>query len=142
MVQLIVTGHANFASGLLSSVKLITGLDEKFTGIDFVESMGAEELHQHLKKTIENTDQDVLIFTDLPGGTPFNQSVLVKTALANRTIEVISGTSLPMLIEASMMDQQPIHQLLASLMNTGKENMMYYQKKVTQKTDDSDDDGI
>ncbi|WP_255349917.1 hypothetical protein [Halolactibacillus sp. JCM 19043] len=40
MAQLIVTGHANFSSGLLSSVKLITGLDEKFTAVDFLESMG------------------------------------------------------------------------------------------------------
>ncbi len=139
MAQLIVTGHANFASGLLSAVKLITGLDEKFTAVDFLESMGAEALNQELQAKIQETNEDVLIFTDLPGGTPFNQSVLIKTLLTNRTIEVVSGTNLPMLIEASMMDKQPMDDLLASLMNTGKDHVMNYQKKVTQKVTMSDD---
>ncbi|GEM03112.1 PTS N-acetylgalactosamine IIA component [Halolactibacillus miurensis] len=139
MAQLIVTGHANFSSGLLSSVKLITGLDEKFTAVDFLESMGAEALNQELQAKIQETNDDVLIFTDLPGGTPFNQSVLIKTTLTDRTIEVVSGTNLPMLVEASMMDQQPIGVLLTSLINTGQDNVMYYQQKSTQKVTASDD---
>ncbi|WP_231631352.1 hypothetical protein [Halolactibacillus sp. JCM 19043] len=44
-----------------------------------------------------------------------------------------------MLVEASMMDQQPIGVLLTSLINTGQDNVMYYQQKSTQKVTASDD---
>lgn len=141
MVQLIVTGHAHFASGLLSSVRLITGLDAHFTPIDFTESMSAETLYQQMKEVIDSTTDDILLFTDLPGGTPFNQAVLLKTRATNRTIEVLSGTNLPMLIEASMTHQQAIEQLLPSLIATGKEQVLYYQNKQVQ-SQVTDSDGI
>ena len=35
MIGIIVTGHGNFATGVLSAAKLIAGTPEKLIGIDF-----------------------------------------------------------------------------------------------------------
>ena len=39
----------------------------------------------------------VLVFTDLLGGTPFNQSMMIAQDVDN--VEVLTGTNLPMVIE-------------------------------------------
>ena len=41
-----------------------------------------------------------MVFTDLMGGTPFNQSMM--QAAQKDDIQVVSGTNLPMLLEAVM----------------------------------------
>ena len=44
--------------------------------------------------------EGVLVFCDLLGGTPFNQSMLISQDVDN--VEVVAGTNLPMLIELVM----------------------------------------
>ena len=39
----------------------------------------------------------MLVFTDLLGGTPFNQSMMIAQDVDN--VEVLTGTNLPMVIE-------------------------------------------
>ncbi|WP_027108991.1 PTS sugar transporter subunit IIA [Lacticigenium naphthae] len=142
MVQLLITGHAHFGSGLLSSIKLITGLQNELTAIDFTESMSATDLNTELKKCIENDTEDVLILTDIPGGTPFNQSVLLKTEMKNRSIEVIAGTNLPLLIEAVMNKNQESKKLIEHLVTVGSQSISVYEAKRRNTPSENLDEGI
>ncbi len=99
--MIIITGHGNFASGLKSSLDLIVGNYDFIKVVDFTENKNPEELKNDIKSIIDKcSDNELYIFTDLAGGTPFK----VSSELAlNNNIKVFCGTNLPMLIEASMM---------------------------------------
>lgn len=99
--MIIITGHGNFASGLKSSLDLIVGNYDFIKVVDFTENKNPEELKNDIKSIIDKcSDNELYIFTDLAGGTPFK----VSSELAlNNNIKVFCGTNLPMLIEAGMM---------------------------------------
>ena len=89
MIGIILSGHGEFASGLYSSIQLIAGEQENFQAIDFSEGMSSEELQEKFNEAAENVDQGqgVVIFTDIPGGTPFNQAVILSTKKENLKVE-------------------------------------------------------
>ena len=99
MIGIIVTGHGRFASGLASSIEVIAGKQDKFEAIDFPVGSTNMDLAQELKQAVEKLDcSDIIFCTDIAGGTPFNQCVILSTHLANS--KVISGTNIPVLLEA------------------------------------------
>lgn len=107
MIGLIVATHGNFASGIISSVNLIAGEQNDLIGVNFVEGQSSEELKQNLEKAISDISCDeILILTDLMGGTPFNISSTIITSTDNKKIKVVSGMNLPMLMEAVFSREQ------------------------------------
>lgn len=95
MIGVILTGHAGFADGVASAVKLIGGEQEKFAIVNFREGDSGEGLAGKLQQAVEELGcQEVVFCTDLPGGTPFNQSVVLSTKLSQEC-RVFTGTNLP-----------------------------------------------
>ena len=74
MIGLIVTGHANFGSGMTSSVNLIAGEQEAYRYVDFLPTYGTEELTEEIAKAMDELKdcEGIIIFTVLMGGSPFN----------------------------------------------------------------------
>jgi len=70
MIGLIVTGHANFGSGMTSSVNLIAGEQEAYRYVDFLPTYGTEELTEEIAKAMDELKdcEGIIIFTDLMGG--------------------------------------------------------------------------
>lgn len=141
-MKFIITGHGNFATGLTSSVKLITGLEKALMAVDFEESMGSEDLKEKLTKEIESDQEEtVVIFTDIAGGTPFNQSVLLRNG--NDNIEIVAGTNLPILVEAVLSPEKETDALLSKLVASGQNNIKRYEEQSNKKTQDTNgDEGI
>lgn len=99
MIGIIVTGHGKFASGLASSIEVIAGKQDKFEAIDFPVGSTNTDLAAQLQQAVDNLNcSDIIFCTDIAGGTPFNQSVILSTHLPNS--KVISGTNIPVLLEA------------------------------------------
>ena len=99
MKGIIVTGHGNFASGIESTMKLIMGEQEKIAFIDFKEGMTNIELSENIEKIVKEIgEKGVLIFTDILGGTPFNEAAMISTKYNN--IHVFAGLNMAMLFEA------------------------------------------
>lgn len=99
MVGIILSGHANFASGMTSSLGLIAGEVENYAYVDFLEGMSQEELDKELNDAISKLSdcKHIVILTDLMGGTPFKRAVLLS--LNHDNIKVVSGTNLPLLLQ-------------------------------------------
>lgn len=128
MIGIIVTGHGNFATGLASSLKLIAGDVESFIPIDFTGN-SIDELAGKMKDAIATLDtKEILIFSDLAGGSPFKTAVEVKMGYEDKTIEVLAGTNLPMIIEISMARAfvEDVVSLADMAVNTGKDQVMKY----------------
>ena len=93
MVGIIVTGHGNFATGVLSAAKLIAGTPEKLIGIDFTENDTVETLEEKIKKGIEELNtEEILVLADLAGGSPFKVSATIGVS-SDKNIKVLSGTN-------------------------------------------------
>lgn len=101
MIKLIVATHGNFASGIMSSLRLIAGDVANVEAIDFVEGMSAREFKEKLTTAVSGQDQ-VIVLTDLLGGTPFKTGIELVTELPDQQIAVLSGLNLAMLLDASL----------------------------------------
>jgi PTS system mannose-specific IIA component len=100
MTGILVVTHANLASSLIETLELILGKEQKNLhpiSIDIKED--PDSLRKKIKQGIAKvmTDNGVLIFTDMFGGTPSN---LAYSFLEEGKVEVISGVNLPLLLKA------------------------------------------
>lgn len=98
-MEIVLVGHGHFATGIYSSLQLIAGDQENVEAIDFVEGMSADELKQKILLAISN-EEKVLILSDLLGGTPFKVSSTIMVENPTKTMNVLSGLNLAMLMEA------------------------------------------
>lgn len=144
MVGLLITGHGHFATGLGSSLKLITGNEENICYVDFEEDHSTDILTENITKALDELKgcDGVLVLSDLAGGSPFKSAVECKAARPEQAIEVLAGSNLPMLIEGSMAMaayDSPL-ELAESLIETGKDYIVRFE--LTVHEDDAEEDGI
>ncbi|MEH1740637.1 PTS sugar transporter subunit IIA [Fusobacterium varium] len=138
MKGIIVTGHGNFASGIESTMKLIMGEQEKIAFIDFKEGMTNIELSENIEKIVKEIgEKGVLIFTDILGGTPFNEAAMISTKYNN--IHVFAGLNMAMLFEAIDCREEEIN--TDRILEESKNGMGIF-KIVEELSEESDSDGI
>lgn len=142
MIGLIVTGHANFGSGMTSSVNLIAGEQEAYRYVDFLPTYGTEELTEEIAKAMDELKdcEGIIIFTDLMGGSPFNVAASLRHGKEN--VRIVAGTNLPMLVEIVMSRKfmDDLDGLVESVLETGKEQVTKYEFK--QVVQEESEDGI
>ena len=140
MIGLLITGHGHFATGLGSSLKLITGNTENIAYVDHSTDTLTENLNKALDE-LKSCD-GVLVLSDLAGGSPFKCAVECKFARPDQAIEVVAGSNLPMLIEGSMMMgafDSPLD-MAESLIPTGKDYIIRFE--LAAHEDNAEEDGI
>ena len=138
MIGFVVTGHGEFASGITSSLEMIGGVQEQYEKVVFLAENPLEQLSEELLAAIEKVDsgEGVIIFTDLKGGTPFNESI--KISFTNRNVHVVAGTNLPMLLEGSLSRTgiSDIETFLDQLVQTGQDQVQRFE--IPASFDDGD----
>jgi len=145
MVGLLITGHGHFATGLASSLKLVTGVTEHIACVDFEEDHSTEVLTEHLNDALKQLGDcaGVLVLADLQGGSPFKCAVECKYARPEAKIEVVAGVNLPMLVDGAMMMGEyddPVA-FSDSLIETGREYIVRFELQKRQE-DEAEEDGI
>lgn len=124
MTGILVVTHANLASSLIETLELILGKEQKNLypiSIDIKED--PDSLRKKIKQGIAKvmTDNGVLIFTDMFGGTPSN---LAYSFLEEGKVEVISGVNLPLLLKAvTARKKMNMETLTTSLVEHGKRSI-------------------
>ncbi|QAA21622.1 PTS sugar transporter subunit IIA [Sporolactobacillus terrae] len=143
MAQILISGHGNFASGMLSAAQLIIGRSAKIEAVDFVN--GPEKLKKDLAETIErlNDGSGFIIFTDLLGATPFQTAVVVikETGVKAR---VVGGTNLSMILAAAINTGKVLEETLSLSLQEGKQFIDYYRysEEKIQNRSESSEEGI
>ena len=104
MVGILITGHGHFATGLGSSLQLITGITENVALVDFEADHSTDTLKANLHKAMDSLKEcdGILVLSDLAGGSPFNNASMCMAERPDQRIEVVAGTNLPMIIEAHL----------------------------------------
>lgn len=138
MVGIIVTGHGNFASGIVSGLRLLAGEQEQFEAVDFTEEDSIDTLTEKLNAAVGRLAgcDGIVIYADLTGGSPFNVSIRLKMA-HDGIMEVIGGANLPVVLDGFMsrMAITDASQLARNGLVAGKEAMVLF----TASEDDDDE---
>lgn len=138
-MQIIVTGHGHFASGLQSTVKLLAGVLKNVSFVDFTADMDEEQLRQDLIKELER-DKQAVFFCDLFGGTPFKQAVLLKDKYPD--IAVMAGGNVSALLEIALpglADYTNAEELADKLMATAKAGIKKFKLHPQHETEEPAD---
>lgn len=142
MIGFILTGHGHFSNGLKSAIDMVAGEQPAFEIVPF-EGDKAGEYGDTLRAAITKMRSEcdgVLVFVDLLGGTPFNQSMLVSADVDN--MAVVAGTNLPMLIELIMTrsDSSELGDLVEKAVQVGKDGVITMALPTAGADDDDEDD--
>ena len=142
MIGLIVTGHGRFAAGLQTSAKMIAGEHENVKYVNFEDGMGTDTLAELLSAAYNELAHcdGIVVLSDLPGGSPFKTAVECAFAHPDKQIEVLAGTSLPMIITGSTMlsfESDP-KALADELLFEGKDNVVRFELAVREETEEED----
>ena len=71
MIGIIISGHAQFASGITSSLEMIAGKQDHYHVIDFLEENPLEQISEDIENAIIELKKEcegVIIYTDLIDG--------------------------------------------------------------------------
>ncbi len=138
---IIITGHNNFASGILSSLTMIAGVKDNVYAVDFLSSDNDNTLEDKFNKIIsDNKDSEILFVCDLMGGTPFK--VASKLAFTKDSYEVVTGINLGGLIDTSMkLDKMSIKELKTSCKEASIKSVIPLEK-VIEKDKEEPSEGI
>ncbi|MCH5464887.1 PTS sugar transporter subunit IIA [Levilactobacillus tujiorum] len=109
MFAIIVTGHGEFARGILESAEMIFGKAQKVAAVTLTADESVEDLVNHYQTAIQSLQpvSDFLFLVDLWGGSPFNAAQQI-VAQAPEHYGLLAGLNLPMLIEALAVQKQPL----------------------------------
>ncbi|WP_125980004.1 PTS sugar transporter subunit IIA [Loigolactobacillus iwatensis] len=137
MVGFVIATHGKFAEGLMDAVDLIMGEQENTEMIglhhgDDVSQFG-DSLADKVKKV--STGDGVIVFADLFGASPYNQAALCSRKIEGIPYKLITGVSLPMLVQAfnDRMLGKNIEEIKASSMEAGKKGIIeFFDEMQTQ----------
>jgi len=144
MVGILITGHGNFPSGVLSAVNLVAGNPGNVYAVDFVEGMAAEELKEKMQAAIAAIPSDeVLVMADLAGGTPFRTAVELKMVMTDKAIRVIAGANMPALMEAALSaDIMDLAELADDVAQTAVEGVVDWDAQDDDTEEPEFEDGL
>ncbi len=125
MRNYIVVSHAYMAQGIVSSLKMIMG---EQTAVDYICGYvdGNEDLDSAIQAKLAAipADHEILIFTDLFGGSA-NNAVLRVTARREH-VHVIAGVNLALLLSMMLApDDQNIEEMIRENIKAAKEGIVY-----------------
>lgn len=144
MVGCILTGHGSFADGLAGALEMVGGPQTDFVPVTFYESEAAE-FSQKVADAISSMASScdgVLVFCDLMGGTPFNQTMLNAATIPG--VEVVTGANLPMLLEtlSCRTESSTLDELVECALTAGKMGVDHRVLDASTDTDEDEEDGL
>ncbi len=129
LIVLIIT-HGNFAQELVNTAEMIVGDVSDVFYINFTKDMTPDALKKEVEKIVTN-DKNILIFTDLFGGTCFN---VAGEFLVNENVEVIAGVNLPLLLEVILTKKiMDFSALVSHLKIKAPESIIFVKDKLNEK---------
>jgi mannose/fructose-specific phosphotransferase system component IIA len=136
--KFLIATHGAFAKGIKSSLDIIVGELDNVSLIQAYldESRSVEDELEEVLETVAQ-DQELIIFTDLLGGSVNN--IMLRNAL-RENVHIVSGFNLPLLIEVVLGDQDtPVIELIENAIGNAKEQMVYVNKLITLNNDQAND---
>lgn len=140
-MQIIITGHGNFATGLQSTIKLLAGSISNVNYIDFLPDMNEQDLASEFESLLKE-DPKAVFFCDLIGGTPYKQAVYQKEKY---DVAIIAGCNVASLLEiglqTNLQDATDVHEVAQKLIEATRNSIQEFGTRKMKSTDE-DEEGI
>lgn len=139
MKYVVLVSHGEFAPGLHSAVKMMTGDRTDVLSTSLKDGMGADEFAANFKELIKDitADDQIILLADILSGSPFTNAleVIGERELLPNTL-VIAGMNMPLAITAVLMKDNfdDLSLLKETLLSEGRNGLVDFA------TDDDDDD--
>lgn len=103
MTDILIASHGHFASGLQSSLEILTGMGNQVKVIDaYVDD---SDYTPQIEEFIKSAKRPAVIFTDLKGGS-VNQKVMLKAA-DQKDIFIVTQMNLAVIMSV-LLDSEPL----------------------------------
>lgn len=111
----IIVTHAGFAEGLKEAVEMIAGKQEDLAAIGLREGDGMETLMEKIREVAKTMScKKIWLFCDMFGATPCNAGCMLAS---QEDYEVITGVSLPILLDFVMTVQRLTGKIFAAALS-------------------------
>lgn len=128
---IVILSHGPLAASILESAAVITGSEVKNSAAFCLEAEDDPmEYGETVSEALKEFPDGCLIFTDIIGGTPYNQ--LMIHSRKNKTVPLaVTGVSLPMVIVAATLRQSGLSEdeLLKAVISESIEGMINVKER-------------
>jgi len=142
MTAIIIGTHGSFSKEILKSSEMIFGKQENIASVTFKQGESVDDLVEKYKSEIERLDcsNGVIFLVDLFGGSPFNAAS--RIAVENENTDIVTGISLPMLLEVYVArDNSSVQELVAIAKSAAFEGVKSLKEVLkNNKNNDEEDD--
>ncbi|HHZ00701.1 MAG TPA: PTS fructose transporter subunit IIA [Sedimentibacter sp.] len=128
MINILLVTHGDLGKELLKSSELIIGKVENAESISFYQGESFETLLAKVERIIENlSDDELIVFTDMYGGSPYNA---VNRAMKNRNFYHITGINFPLFIDIAISrDTYSLKEIAEKIIKNGKKSIVFVNEK-------------
>ena len=129
MRKFLIATHGSFAAGIKSSLEMIIGSTENLYVIQAY-TEGNKDITDELDVIMQKVgdDDELIIFTDLAGGSITNQ--VIQTAL-KKNVYIIAGVNLPLLLDIVLSDPEvPVNEIIESGISNARDQIVFVNKMI------------
>jgi len=134
--KFLIATHGHFASGIKSSLDIIIGQTDNVYLIEAYvnENKGIDGDVEAVLQALDK-DDELIVFTDLLGGSITNQ--VVRFTQGRDKVHIVSGFNLALLIEVLMADiSTPVAEVIESAITNAREQVAYVTGLMTASSED------
>lgn len=99
-MKILLVSHGDLSKSLIDSTEMLVGETDGLDYLIFDKNMGIDELKDSFIKYLYENEEELLIFTDIKGGTPFNVASILTNDMDK--VHIFYGMNLPMIVEAAL----------------------------------------
>ncbi|EHO48123.1 PTS sugar transporter subunit IIA [Lentilactobacillus kisonensis] len=127
MISILVASHGKLSEALLNTAEMIAGKQQQVSSLALNPKDSVSSLKDKYNKALSvfTAHHDVLIFTDMWGGSPFEAACKI-VADNPKHIALISGVNLPILLEAFVSRNNSLDGLVKHLLTASKSAVQQY----------------
>lgn len=138
MIGVLVTSHHTLAESILGTCDMVIGNHNDCYSVCLdSDILSFKEKMSEVLGIMQEKYEEIIILSDLKGGTPYNQSLNYKLGSGEKKVHLISGFNFPMLVElvVTLPQANDATELLEKIKETGVQGIEIYQDDEVEEMD-------
>ena len=124
MRKILLCTHGEFASGIKSSLEVITGNSDNVHDICVLAEDTMETVKSKIQDFVDrNKENDVVIMTDIVGGSPTQASFYIMSE--NENVSLLTGLNLALLLEIVLSAEEDTKSVIKNAMESAKTSVQF-----------------
>jgi PTS system mannose-specific IIA component len=120
MIGIVLVTHGRLAVEFRAALEHVVGPQRQIEAVTIGPEDDVEQCRKDIIEAVRRVDTDdgVVILTDMFGGTPSNLAI---SCMSRPKVEVVAGINLPMLVKlAKVRDESPLNEAVAAAQDAGR----------------------